>query len=195
MLPKHWVDNEVGDDPENPENSDQMSEKASKKASKKKKRSVPRDAQGVIPKPTDCATYLDYYLAHGSFDVIHFNWGLHDLKRGGIPVDDYIRNLTTAVERMQETGAILIFATTTPVPPVNKERREPAKVQAFNAAAIEALSAKGVFINDLYAVIEPQLATTQLPNNVHFTREGYGILGKAVAGSVADALEKRPDAE
>ena len=111
---------------------------------------MPRNAQGVIPKPTDYATYLDYYLAHGPFDVIHFNWGLHDLKRGGIPVDDYIHNLTTAGRAYAGNGAILIFATTTPVPPVNKERREPAKVQTFNAAAIEALSAKGVFINDLW---------------------------------------------
>lgn len=179
-LPKDWRDPEAVDDPENPDN-------------KKKKRRRPRatNAAGVIPVPTDYDTYLAYYLAHGPFDIIHFNWGLHDLKKGGIPQDRYLANLTTLVEQMEATGATLIFATTTPVPKVNKERREPAKVAAFNTAAADMLSKRGVRINDLHAAMLPKQAEMQLPNNVHFTRPGYSFLGRHVAKAVEEALAAR----
>jgi len=74
---------------------------------------------------------IDQWLGNGKWDVIHFNFGLHDLKyvdeagknappdKGHPQVNesDYEKNLETIVVRMKKTGAKLIFATTTPVPP------------------------------------------------------------------------------
>jgi acyl-CoA thioesterase-1 len=48
----------------------------------------------------------------------------------------------------------------------------------------------GVAINDLNAVITPHLATTQKPNDVHYTDEGSAILAKAVEGAVLRVLTK-----
>ena len=64
----------------------------------------------MVPNAADYDHNIDYYLAHGPFDVIHFNWGLHDLKHGGIPLTDYLGNLNVLVDRMEATGATLIFA-------------------------------------------------------------------------------------
>ena len=63
---------------------------------------------------------VDAWLGKGNWDVIHFNFGLHDLKSmfdGYFQVspDDYERNLRRIVFRLKQTGAKLIFATTTPV--------------------------------------------------------------------------------
>lgn len=62
--------------------------------------------------------------------MIHFNFGLHDLKyldaqgkyvspeqgQQLVPVGEYEANLRKLVQRMQQTGAKIIFATTTPIP-------------------------------------------------------------------------------
>ncbi|MEM7603670.1 MAG: SGNH/GDSL hydrolase family protein, partial [Verrucomicrobiota bacterium] len=68
-----------------------------------------------------------------SWDVIHFNWGLHDLKYMGpngenladpaaetsqpqVSQEDYRKNLVELVSRLKATGATLIWRNTTPVP-------------------------------------------------------------------------------
>src|SRR3954454_3996942 len=43
---------------------------------------------------------LDKWLGDGKWDVIHFNWGLHDLKvdkagKHQVPLEDYEKNLRT----------------------------------------------------------------------------------------------------
>jgi len=82
---------------------------------------------------TSGLTNLDSWLAIGSpdgahpkkWDVIHFNFGLHDLKimSNGpsgpvrqVPPDAYEKNLRELVRRMRATGAKLIWASTTPIP-------------------------------------------------------------------------------
>src|ERR1043166_3292284 len=55
---------------------------------------------------------IDSWLGDSHWDVIHFNWGLHDLKvtpDGGrqVPIDAYEKNLTTLVMRLKQTGARL----------------------------------------------------------------------------------------
>jgi hypothetical protein len=81
---------------------------------------------------------LDEWLGTGKWDVIHFNFGLHDLKyldkKGAYvtpdkgnqvaTVEQYERNLHTLVARLKRMGAKLIFATTTPVPDGSQGRIE-----------------------------------------------------------------------
>ena len=83
---------------------------------------------------------LDSWLGEGKWDVIHFNWGLHDLKhiqgKHQVPLDQYEKNLRTLVERLKKTDATLVWCSTTPVPneKVNP-KRVPAEVGQFNAVA------------------------------------------------------------
>ena len=83
---------------------------------------------------------LDAWLGNGTWDVIHFNWGLHDLKylaadgkslgdprkpgnRQQVPIKAYEANLRRLVKRLQKTGATLIWRQTTPVPEGARGRR------------------------------------------------------------------------
>lgn len=125
---------------------------------------------------------LDEWLGNGQWDVIHFNFGLHDLKimEGGqrqIPLAQYEQNLKTIVKRLKQTKAKLIWATTTPVPPgkVNP-LRDPADVPKYNAVARRIMKAEKIRVNDLFGADH----SGQLPANVHYTPAGYEALARQV---------------
>jgi lysophospholipase L1-like esterase len=139
---------------------------------------------------------LDAWLGSGKWDVIHFNWGLHDLKfdAGGqhqVPPGEYEKNLRTLVARLQKTGAKLIWASTTPVPEgrVSPPRR-PDDVLAYNKAALRVMEENKVRVNDLYAFALPRLKEIQRPVNVHFTPDGSRALAKQVAAAIEPALPR-----
>ncbi|MDA1267210.1 MAG: SGNH/GDSL hydrolase family protein [Planctomycetota bacterium] len=131
------------------------------------------------------------------FDVIHFNFGLHDLKRvepgTGKNSNDashphqadperYGRQLRAITERLQATGARLVFALTTPVPEgAGGPYRAPADAVTYNAVARAVMTDLGVPINDLYAFALERIETIQKPKDVHFSKEGSGVLGREVA--------------
>lgn len=139
---------------------------------------------------------IDRWLGDGKWDVIHFNWGLHDIKldENGVhqvPADPYERNLRALVKRMKATGARLIWASTTPVPEGKlSPLRRPGDEVAFNAIALRVMEENGVEVDDLYAFAKPRLAEIQQPANVHFTTGGSEALAKRVAASILRALER-----
>jgi lysophospholipase L1-like esterase len=135
---------------------------------------------------------VDSWLGKEKWDVIHFNFGLHDLKRledgePQVPIDAYRRYLRLFAKRLKQTGAKLIFATTTPVPEgkVSPPRR-PMDVVAYNKVALEVMLENGIAVNDLYGFALPRLDKIQLPVNVHFTNDG----SEQLAGRVAEAIHR-----
>lgn len=150
---------------------------------------------------------IDRWLGSTKWAVIHFNWGLHDLKHvskdGGKPSDNpadpvqateeqYGKNLETIVKKMKATGAKLIFGTTTPVVPgTSKPLREPDAPVKYNEVAGRIMKANGVKIDDLYTFVLPKLEKLQQPKNVHFTSEGSKALAEQVAGVIEKELSLR----
>jgi lysophospholipase L1-like esterase len=120
------------------------------------------------------------------WEVIHFNFGIHDR---GTPVADYTARLEQLVQRMKQTGAKLVWASTTPIPDNPEQKQTAASVVERNAAAAEVMQKHGVAIDDLFGFITPRLAEMQRPKDVHFKDEGYELLGQKVAESIADALK------
>lgn len=143
---------------------------------------------------TNGVAKIDMWLGDKKWDVIHFNWGLHDLRimdtgKEQVSLADYETNLTTLVTRMKSTGAKLIWCTTTPVPEGSANRKAGSE-DAYNTVALKIMQANGVVIDDLYAFAKPQLGKIQLPMNVHFSTEGSEVLAKQVATSILQALGK-----
>lgn len=136
------------------------------------------------------------WLGKEKWDVIHFNFGLHDLKRlddgePQVPLEAYKRYLRLFTQRLKQTNATLIFATTTPVPEGKvSPPRQPADVVLYNEAAVKIMQAEGVSINDLFGFAQPRLATIQRPVNVHFSYEGSGQLGAQVANAILQSIKK-----
>lgn len=147
---------------------------------------------------------IDAWLGDRHWDVIHFNFGLHDLKhvdpvtgRNSRNPDDpqqadlstYEANLRQIVARLKKTGALLIFATTTPFPddPGGPLRHADQPAQ-YNAIARRIMEENGIMIDDLHRFVEPRMEELQLPRNVHFKVTGYRALAEQVAGRIRRAL-------
>src|SRR5262245_7083508 len=86
----------------------------------KGKANVHRIPENGGPTTNGLAKVSDW-LGKGQWDVIHFNFGLHDLKlitgdQRRIELDAYEKNLREIVARLKATGAFLIWANTTPIP-------------------------------------------------------------------------------
>jgi acyl-CoA thioesterase-1 len=141
---------------------------------------------------------LKKWLASGKWDVIHFNWGLHDLKimPGGarqVPLEEYRKNLRELVHQLQATEATLIWATTTPVPKDEARlavKRHSDDVASYNTAALEIMEENHVRVDDLYRFALPRLVEIQKPADVHYTTQGYAELAKQVAASIEASLPR-----
>ena len=143
-------------------------------------------------------------IGGGNWDVIHFNFGLHDLKHvkpdgknSNSPNDPpqadlaaYERNLREIVAKLKATGAKLIFATTTPYPAGVTPFRDPESAAKYNAVAEQIMAENEIEVDDLYAFAAPQLEEIQMPVNVHFKRPGSAALGKVVAEKIRVALDE-----
>jgi hypothetical protein len=132
---------------------------------------------------------IEIWLGDGKWDVIHFNFGIHDR---ATPAADYQKRLETLVTRMKATGAKVIWASTTPVPPDTKDGPKAAEqIVEKNRIAAEVMAKSGVVVDDLFTFITPHLAKVQNPKDVHFNGDGYELLGKQVAAVIGQALPKK----
>ncbi|WP_372847333.1 SGNH/GDSL hydrolase family protein [Pontiella sp.] len=150
---------------------------------------------------------IDQWLGNTKWDVIHFNWGLWDLcyrhpdskvqgnrdKVNGtqaVPPEQYEKNLEALVQRLEKTGAALIWASTTVVPEKEAGRfvGDDAK---YNAIAAKVMKQHNVAIDDLHALSVTLKDQLTAPGNVHFKKAGYVTLGKQVADSIRTAIQSQ----
>lgn len=148
---------------------------------------------------------IDDWLALGEFDVIHFNFGLHDLKHvdpetgrnSNDPshpqqstVAEYEENLRSIVAKLKASGATLIFATTTPFPdkPGGPLRRAD-QPEKYNHVALQIMSENEIQVNDLHGFTLPRMEELLLPNNVHFRPTANLQLADQVANQILSALK------
>jgi hypothetical protein len=129
---------------------------------------------------------LDVWLGDGKWDLIHFNFGIHDR---ATPLADYEQRLEKIVARLRKTGAKLIWASTTPIPRDDVKKQSPESIVERNAVAARVMRKHGIAVDDLFTLITPHLATAQNPHDVHFTAKGYQLLGGQVAESIQASLK------
>ena len=144
---------------------------------------------------------IEKWIGTKQWDVILFNFGLHDMVYAdtahkydvvngklAVPIEDYKKNLTTIVSKLRETTATIIFINTTMVPEnaAGRKVEDPAK---YNAAAAEIMKKNGIQVIDLYTpslTIHPQ---NSKPGNVHYTQKGYELLAEPIIAAIKSALK------
>ena len=132
---------------------------------------------------------MDVWLGEGKWDVIHFNFGIHDRKTSA---KDYEDRLELIVKQLKATGAKLIWASTTPIPPDTKDGPEATTaIIEKNRIAADIMKKNMVHVNDLFDFITPQLSKVQNPMDVHFKGEGYDMLGRQVALEIEQVLKTK----
>jgi acyl-CoA thioesterase-1 len=142
---------------------------------------------------------LDDWIGKARWDVIHFNWGLHDVKitpsgEHQVPIIEYEKNLNVLVRRLEKTGARLIWASTTPIP---RGRLSPHRVagdeEVYNLTARKIMVREKIPINDLHSLgCLLQKSRLQESEKVHFTEDGSARLGEQVTTAVRPLLKKQP---
>ncbi len=151
---------------------------------------------------------LKAWLGDSHWDVIHFNWGLHDLKyiqedpskradpkaTGAhlqVSLADYEKNLRELVSLLKATGAKLIWCNTTPVPE-GSDGRVAGDELKYNEIAARVMKEAGIPTDDLYSHARAKLQDIQLPNaNVHYSDSGYQYLAEKVAAAIEPQLPKK----
>lgn len=169
--------------------------------------------KNVIVSTPNAVKNLDKWLGDTKWDVIHFNFGLHDLKiidpeaaesadpprrpvgkgKPWVSVEQYEKNLTEIVHRLEKTGAKLIWCTTTPVPE-GANGRVPGSEVAYNEAALRVMKAEGVAVNDLHAFVgagDQRLQNGGIRGDVHYRNAdpGYVSLAREVTRAIEAALK------
>lgn len=152
---------------------------------------------------------LQRWLGKTDWDVIHFNWGLHDLcyrhpdsktqghrdKVNGtisVPLAQYEKNLETLVRQLEQTNATLIWATTTPVPE-GEAGRVVGDDLKYNEVAKKIMQKHNIKINDLHQLASGFEAPLWAgPGNVHFKPAGSQKLAQQVAREIKAALKEKP---
>ena len=147
---------------------------------------------------------IDAWIGKKKWDVIHFNWGLHDLKyigpngenlfskeKGGkvqVALLEYEKNLERLVHRLSKTGAKLIWRNTTPIPPGSKGRYVGDSIR-YNSAASRVMIRHGIPTHDLFTLSRERMKEIMRPANVHYTEEGSKVLAESVAEVILEALK------
>jgi len=133
---------------------------------------------------------IPVWLGDGKWDVIHFNFGIHDRNTDEAV---YAANLERIVAQLQQTGAKLIWARTTPpASGENKEKFTAEQCVKVNRIADSIIRKHGIAENDLHATVVSRLAELQNTNDVHFNTAGYEVLGRQVAAEILAAIKSKP---
>ncbi len=148
---------------------------------------------------------LDAWLGDRHWDVVHFNFGLHDLRwmpvkksaesdekaeeARQVSLKDYEANLRKIVSRLKKTDATLIWCETTPVPDKSAHRIK-GDEEDYNAVAAKVMREMGDIRTDALHNFAKTKAQ-QIPANVHYTPAGSEQLADQVAASIRSALAVR----
>ena len=153
---------------------------------------------------TKGVTEIEKWLGKRKWDLIHFNWGLHDLKymgkdgtnlvpkeKGGIvqvPLSEYEKNLEKLVIGMKKSAKQLVWRNTTPIPPGSKARYVGDSVK-YNQAAARVMKKHGVPTLDLYTPSKKNMKDWMKEANVHYHAHGSQALAERVAGDILNRLK------
>ena len=153
---------------------------------------------------TKGVTEIEKWLGTRKWDLIHFNWGLHDLKymgkdgtnlvpkeKGGIvqvPLSEYEKNLEKLVIRMKNSTTKLVWRNTTPIPPGSKARYVGDSVK-FNKAAAQVMKKHDVPTLDLYTPSKKNMKDWMKKADVHYHAHGSQALAERVARDILNRLK------
>ena len=146
---------------------------------------------------------IEKWLGTRKWDMIHFNWGLHDLKymgpkgenlypkeKGGkaqVSLADYEKNLHKLVGRMKKSAKKLVWRNTTPVPPGSKGRYVGDSIK-FNEAAARVMKKHGVPTFDLFTPSKKNMKDWMRKANVHYHAHGSQALAELAATDILNRL-------
>ena len=149
-------------------------------------------------------TEIDKWLGKRKWDLIHFNWGLHDLKymgkdgtnlvpkeKGGVvqvPLADYEKNLEKLVVRMKKSAKQLVWRNTTPIPSGSRARYVGDSIK-YNQAAARVMKKLKIPTLDLFNPSMKNMKEWMKKADVHYYPHGSQALAEIVAKDILTRLK------
>ena len=147
---------------------------------------------------------IEKWLGKRKWDLIHFNWGLHDLKymgkdgtnlvpkeKGGVvqvPLAEYEKNLEKLVIRMKKSAKQLVWRNTTPIPPGSRARYVGDSVK-YNDAAARVMKKLKIPTLDLFTPSKKNMKDWMKKADVHYYPHGSKALAELVAKDILSKLK------
>ena len=163
-----------------------------------------RGPEETIKTTRNVLEHLKEWVLTPKPDLFHFNCGLHEIRRfrrddpQTVPLHEFRTNLEEIFRQVRRhTNTSITWANTTPIyhkrrDKINNFGRREEDVLAYNTAAMEIASKYDVPVADLHEVtIQAGMDRYMARNGLHFTPEGYVLLGRAVAEVIRAELVKR----
>ena len=146
--------------------------------------------------PANCGRTENFFLYGGDnwllqngskkWDVITVNFGIHD---NGKSPQWYTANLKAIFKSLRETGATILWVSTTPWSkpgdPAGTDRSLP-----VNEAANRLAKEEGIKVIDMHGIMINDVATLQAKDHTHFGEEGATKMGEALAMAIEPHLKK-----
>ena len=128
------------------------------------------------------------------WDVITFNFGLHDMTNSSRCEGLYASQLANITARLAALGTKLVYFTTTPYMPLRAAGNT--VVEDMNDIALEIMEPYGVDVVDLYATVTAHCGAVYTdcdvcrahPCSFHYNDAGMNAQAAVVAGAIAAAL-------
>ena len=125
-------------------------------------------------------------------DVIHWNnglWDVCDLGDGPFtPIDEYVQTLLRIEAVLHKYSKNVIFATSTPAkPPMWGHDMD--RAIAYNEAAVKALTARGVVINDLFSLVASDIDGNICEDLLHLSDKGIELCAKQTADIIRKTVK------
>ncbi len=126
-------------------------------------------------------------------DIIHWNNGLWDTSTnlfddGGKPFtseEEYVDNMLRVARELLKITPNVIFATTTPVNP-EYQYNSNAVIQRYNAVLVPKLQEMGIRINDLHALVAPDVPRYICEDMLHLSEDGAKLCAEQVARMIKE---------
>ncbi len=134
-------------------------------------------------------------LAHGPYDVVHFNMGLHGWQKGRIKEGTFepLTRSYVQVIKKQCPHARIIWASTTPVTVKGKPAELCLEINDIivehNRLAAKVMKELEVPINDFYNLLLPRLDLAR-GDQFHWKPDAYQMLAKKATASILQALPR-----
>ena len=106
-----------------------------------------------------------------------------------------MENLEKIFTFIRNKEAVVLWGSTTPVEEISVfrnrgwQQRLTKDVELYNIVAKRICHERNIQINDIYAKILPEHKHLLLKDGVHFSEEGYKVLGKIVSESIVQVFE------
>ncbi len=138
------------------------------------------------PTVVDVNQHIDNWLnldAH--YAAVVFNSGLHDLTyRYNTSDADYEINLKSIAQHIKAKNLNAMFNLSTEVLP-GTPAFDASRVVQLNAIGSTVMSQVGIPVFDLYSVSQTIPGDHKTPTDVHYTGQGYKVLGTAIEGELS----------